>query len=175
MKYTNSEENSDSTRGVMDARLLVATPDHAHRDMDKGVQEILCMLRSELQMDAVFVSEFSNGRCVFRYVDITSDQPVIVVGESIPLEQSLCQRVVDGRLPLLVPDLSKLGNISELPTLAFQIGTHIGTPVILEDGRIYGALCAFSFSPLQSVQDADLKRLQAVASMLAQHLRYPVN
>lgn len=90
MQYKTADQNTASTWGEMASRLLVATPDNAHPDMDKGIREILTMLRSELHMDAVFVSEFSNGRCVFRHVDVSPERPVIVAGHSVSLEESLC-------------------------------------------------------------------------------------
>lgn len=83
--------------------------------------------------------------------------------------------MVDGRLPHFVSDMSKFANKADLPAYEFQVGAHIGAPVILEDGRLYGALFAFSFSPLESVQEADLAKLKVVALMLAQHLKHSIN
>lgn len=46
------------------ADLLVATADEADADLEAPVQDVLKLLRSNLQMDVVFVSEFvSTARC----------------------------------------------------------------------------------------------------------------
>ncbi len=159
---------------AMASEILIATADTSDQDMDEGITSILSMLRTYMKMDAVFVAEFTNGKQVFRYLDIEADRPVVAVGESLSLEQTWCQRVVDGRLPPLIPNVALFRPTEDLPPLSYDIGTYLSTPVILTDGRLYGTLCAFSFSPSETIQQQDLTNLKAVALVLAHHLRHPV-
>ncbi len=171
-----SNENTDP-RGLVAAasNLLVATADGADQGIDWGVPEVLGMLRHVLKMDVVFVSEFVDGHRVFRHVVAAGDPPVIAPGQSDPLESSWCQRVVDGRLPRFIPDVAALPDKDQLPTPPFEIGTHLSTPVVLSDGRIYGTLCCFSFSPSDVIHEHDLIALQGVADVLAGHIKSPVH
>ncbi len=128
----------------------------------------MALLRDRLKMDVVFVSEFVNGQQVFRYVDAPTGQPIMAPGDASPLEQTWCQRVVDGRIPQLIPNVQAFAGKAELPATPFDIGTYISTPVRLGDGHVYGTLCCLSFSPHESVQERDLKNLKSIAMLVAQ-------
>lgn len=149
------------------SELLVATADTSDELLDGAVSEVLALLKDRLKMDVVFVSEFVGGERVFRYVDAPADKPMMSPGDSNPLEETWCQRVVDGRIPELIPDVQAFPGKAQLPPAPFEIGTHISTPVLLDDGQVYGTLCCFSFSPHETVQQRDLKNLKSVAMLVA--------
>lgn len=150
--------------------MLIATADASDELIDKAVSQTLLLLRQRLKMDVVFVSEFVDGKRVFRYADTPPDRPVIAVGDSDPLEQTWCQRVVDGRMPEVVVNAAQFRQTTRLPDAPFDIGTHLSTPILLDDGQIYGTLCCFSFSPHASVQTRDLKNLKSVAQLVARKI-----
>lgn len=156
---------------VQVTELLVATADSSDELVDKSVSEVLRLLRERMKMDVVFVSEFTEGQRVFRHVSTAPDSPVISEGGSEPLERSWCQRVVDGRLPRFIADASKLPATAELlKSVPFPIGTHISTPIVLDNGEIYGTLCCFSFHPHDQPNTEDLKNLEFTARLAAQKL-----
>jgi GAF domain-containing protein len=152
------------------SELLVATADASDELLDGAVSEVLALLRERLKMDVVFVSEFVDGERVFRYVDTERDRAMISPGDSNPLEETWCQRVVDGRIPELIPNVQAFPGKAQLPSTPFHIGTHISTPVLLGDGHVYGTLCCFSFSPHESIQERDLKNLKSVAILVARKI-----
>ena len=156
---------------VQVTELLVATADGSDELVDQSVSNVLRLLRERMKMDVVFVSEFTEGQRVFRHVSTAPDSPVISEGGSEPLERSWCQRVVDGRLPRFIADASKLPATAELlKSVPFPIGTHISTPIVLENGEIYGTLCCFSFHPHDQPNTEDLKNLEFTARLAAQKL-----
>jgi len=151
--------------------LMVATTDHTDASLGRGVSEVLGALRHRQKMDVGFVSEFVDGRRVFRQVSATDTRPTISVGQSDALEVSLCQRVVDGRLPRYIADARKDSAVGALlDQLPFPIGTHISTPTVLKNGEIYGTLCSFSFSPHDNPNPDDLKTLEMTAKLTAMRL-----
>lgn len=152
------------------SELLVATADSSDELINGAVTETLALLRDRLKMDVVFVSEFIDGQRVFRYVDAPTDGSMMNVGDSDPLEESWCQRVVDGRMPELVADVQKYAGKKDLPLAPFDIGTHLSTPILLGSGQVYGTLCCFSFSPHETVQQKDLKNLKSVAMLVARKI-----
>ena len=152
------------------SELLVATPEGSDQLIDKAVPEVLRMIREHLKMDVVFVSEFVDGQRVFRRVDTAPTARVIEAGQSSPLEQSFCQRVIDGRLPRLVRDLAQEPSLPELPPTDFPIGAHLSTPIVLSDGRVYGTLCCFSFAPNPELTERDLKKLELSAQLTARKI-----
>lgn len=152
------------------SELLVATPDGADDLIDASVTEVLRMALDHLRMDVIFVSEFCDGRRVFRRVETKPEARVIEPEQSSPLEESFCQRVVDGRLPRLVHNVGTLPNFDELPPTDFSIGAHLSTPIVLDDGRIYGTLCCFSFAPNEQLAQRDLKKLEISAQLAAKKI-----
>lgn len=152
---------------VLVSELLVATADSADADIDRAVPEVLHQLREKMKMDVVFVSEFIDGQRVFRFVDRAKAAPPLSVGESSPLEESYCQRVVDGRLPELVTDAASLPASMGLPTAPFRVGAHLSTRIVMPDGQTYGTLCCFSTAANPQLRKRDLDMLRMCAQLVA--------
>ncbi|MGY8818775.1 MAG: sensor domain-containing phosphodiesterase [Pseudomonadales bacterium] len=150
-------------RGGDPAAMLrdLETAGHTVGDM---LCEALRSVRSHLGMDVAFVAEMVQGFRVFRHVSGRSDPPPICVGGSDPLSDSYCQRVVDGRLPQLIPDTSKLPEAVALPiTEILSIGAYISVPIRFSDGRLYGTFCCFSSKPDGTLNERDLDTLRLFA------------
>lgn len=130
------------------------------------IRKVLNIVRTHLDMDVGFVSEFVDGKRVFRHVD--GDQSPVKPGDGDPLEDSYCQRVVDGRLPELMTDACEnaealtIGATRELP-----VGAHMSVPLRLPDGRVFGTFCCFSFLANPSLNARDLRILRAFAAIVA--------
>jgi hypothetical protein len=147
--------------------LLVATSDVADPELPPAVLDVLKLLRERLGMDVAFVSRIADGRRTIEAVNNAPDFPLLQPGMSDPVEQSWCQRVVDGRLPECMEDAAPYIAAGRAPDPGFQIGTHLSTPVRLADGSVYGTLCCFS----RGVQaGADINRLRYTARLLGDRL-----
>lgn len=155
---------------VQITELLVATADGGDALIDTQVVEVLRLLRQHLKMDVIFISEFVDGQRVFRRVESRTDRHYIDEGQGDPLEQSFCQRVVDGRLPSLVHDVPALPHFGELPATPFRVGAHLSTPIVLNDGRVYGTLCCFSEAANPALTQQDLRKLELSARLTAQKI-----
>lgn len=139
--------------------------------IDEVVLDALCAIRLHLDMEVAFIAEFSGGRRRFRYVDSTLENAPIAVGDSDPLEQSYCQRVVDGRLPELIHDASLIAEALELPaTLSVPVGAHLSVPIRLGDGQLYGTFCCFSTQPDFTLGDRDLAIMHLFADFASRQL-----
>ncbi len=153
------------------SELMVATADQSDDMLDRAITDVLKTLRDRMNMDVVFCSEFVDGRRVFRQVATCGVRQTVSVGDSDELEQSWCQRVVDGRLPRFMADARADPVASALmDQLPFSIGTHISTPIVLKNGEVYGTLCSFSFSPQDNPNPEDLKTLEMTAKLTAMRL-----
>ena len=153
------------------SELMVATADQSDDMLDRAITDVLKTLRDRMNMDVVFCSEFVDGRRVFRQVATSGVRQTVSVGDSDELEQSWCQRVVDGRLPRFIADARADPVASALmDQLPFSIGTHISTPIVLKNGEVYGTLCSFSFSPQDNPNPEDLKTLELTAKLTAMRL-----
>lgn len=148
------------------SELLVATAESADAPLEPVIPALLATVRDTLGMDVAFVSEFIDGRRVFKHVAPDSGS-VVAAGGSDPLEASWCQRVVDGRLPRFIPDTSVHYDRGDVEPPPFPMGTHLSVPIVLDDGRAFGTLCCFSFQRQPAVREGDLVLLHAIARLLA--------
>ena len=164
MEYLQPFHEDDLS--VTISELLVATADSSDPLLDDSVTELLHAMRVRMAMDVVFVSEFIDGRRMFRHVDAAPGAPQIEAGSSNPAEESVWQRVVQGRVPELVHHLSEHPK-DDMPELPFRIGAHLSTPIVLKDKRVYGTLCCFSAAPRPDLVQGDLDKLRLCATLVA--------
>lgn len=131
---------------------------------DEVLRECLRSIRQHLDMDVAFIAEFADGRRRFVHVDSGLDPAPVSPGHSDPLEESYCQRVVDGRLPQLIHDAAAHPVARELPvTASLPVGAHLSVPIRLTDGSVFGTFCCFSCAPDQTLTDRDLAMLRVFA------------
>ncbi|MCH6484297.1 EAL domain-containing protein [Pseudoxanthomonas sp. LH2527] len=134
----------------------------------RNVDRLLDAVRRHLDMDVAFVSEFHGQHRVFRHVATRLDRAPIRPGDSSPLDEGYCMRVVEGRIPQLIPDTAAIPALEYLPeTRSLPIGSHISVPIQLRDGRVYGTFCCFSLAPSLSLGQRDLHMMRAFADLLA--------
>lgn len=104
------------------------------QSVDELLQDALHAVRRHLGLEVSFISEFKDGRRVFRYVDADAGFCPIKVGDSNPLDESFCQRVVDGRLPGLMPDAGQSPEALSLAvTTELPVGAHVSVPIRIDD------------------------------------------
>lgn len=131
------------------------------------IQNVLDMTRERFGMDAAFVSEFTGGTRVFRYVSTGTTGARIRVGTFDPLEDSSCQLVVDGRLPEYIHDAHAHPVARGLGlTARLGIGTQLSVPIRMEDGRVFGTFSCFSHAVRDDITESDLTLLHPIAELV---------
>jgi EAL domain-containing protein (putative c-di-GMP-specific phosphodiesterase class I) len=144
----------------------------AASDTRPSLDRLLHAIRRHMGMDVAFISEFKDGRRVFRQVEIGESTLAIRPGDSDPLEESYCQRVVDGRLPELIPDACVNAEALTLAaTRAVPVGAHLSVPIRLADGRVYGTFCCFSHAPNATLTERDLNVMHVFCDMAADQIQ----
>lgn len=147
----------------------VATADWADEERLAALSRLLHRIRGAFGMDVVFVSQFAEGRRYFRFVEADPGaKDIVQVGASDPLEESYCQRVVDGRLPEAIPDAQDNPAAAALPvTKAIGLGAHLSVPIHLSDGELFGTLCCFSRTAQPSLGSKEAVALRELARFVA--------
>lgn len=134
----------------------------------RNVDRMLDAVRRHLDMDVAFISEFNGRDRVFRHVVSRLDPAPIRPGDSSPLEEGYCMRVVEGQIPQLIPDTRAVPILEHIPETALvPIGAHLSVPIQLRDGRVYGTFCCFSLASNLSLGQRDLHMMRAFADLLA--------
>jgi EAL domain-containing protein (putative c-di-GMP-specific phosphodiesterase class I) len=145
----------------------IRTPGEQQEDI---VQDAVRAIRTHLGMDVAFLAEFDGDNRIYRKIDSDLSLP-IAIGGITPLEETYCQRVVDGRLPGLISDTSLIPEAANLPvTKEFGIGAYLTSPIRLADGHVYGTLCCISFSADRSLGGRDIAALNLFGDFVGKQL-----
>ena len=135
------------------------------------IEHMLRDLREALQMDVAFVSEFSEDQLVFRALEGDSESFGWQEGTSFPIDESYCKRVLDGRIPQVVPDAKREDATKDLRvTSEADIGCYCAVPLVLSDGRLYGTLCCVSHESDPWLRKRDLGLMEGTARWLVEQL-----
>jgi hypothetical protein len=130
------------------------------------VERALAAVRGHLGMEVAYLSEFVDGRSVFRAVDAPGFEETAYVGASMSLEDVYCQHILEGRLPELIPDTAAEPLAAALPiTQALPIGSHVSIPIRRADGSPYGMFCCLSRTPNHSLNGRDLEIMRVFANL----------
>lgn len=165
--------NEDSQYGM--SRLLTEVFDLQEGTLSAVLQRLLQATRLHMGMEVAFISEFEHGMRTFRYVDQAPDVDLLHVGNGDPLEESYCQRVVDGRLPELIRNAQKVEEALTLPaTKAVGVGAHLSVPIRLKDGTVFGTFCCFSFQADYSLNERDHALMKVFAEIAAELIEQDV-
>jgi GAF domain-containing protein len=142
-----------------------------HQPPEK-IERLLSMVRENLQMDVAFVSEFAGDQLIFRVLEGDAESFGWGEGEGFPLDESYCKRVLDGRLPNMVPDARSEELTKDLwVTSEANIGSYVAVPVVLSDGRPYGTLCCVSHKADPGLRERDLGLMEGVARELSRQIK----
>jgi len=140
-------------------------------DADDIIASALKFVRSHLDMEVAYLSEFVDDNLVFRAVDAPGLDDLVGVGGTVPLDQVYCPHILAGRLPQLIPDTDLFPLAKSLPiTKAVPIRSHVSVPVIRSDGRPFGMFCCLSREPQPNLNERDLEVMRVFANLSADQI-----
>ena len=143
--------------------------------LDASTEDIIDValgtVRKHLGMEVAYLSEFVDGKSVFRAVSAPGLEALIKPGDSQNLDDVYCQHILDGRLPNVIQDTANEPICQALPiTKQVPIRSHVSVPVTREDGSVYGMFCCLSPTPNPSLNDRDLAVMQTFADLAKKQL-----
>jgi GAF domain-containing protein len=134
--------------------------------VDRAVEAV----RQFLGMDVAFTTRISGGAQVWETLD-GGESFGMRAGMGLPLEATYCQRVLDGRLPNVIPDVRADDRAASLPITALgNVGAFVSVPLRFSDGRLYGTLCAASHDARTDLGYRELQFLLVFARMVSDTL-----
>jgi GAF domain-containing protein len=135
------------------------------------IEDMLRDVREAFQMDVAFVSKFDGDQLVFRKLEGDAESFGWEVGDGFPIDESYCKRVLDGRIPQMVPDAKREDATKDLRvTSEADMGCYCAVPLVLSDGRLYGTLCCVSHEPDPWLRERDLEIMERTARWLVEQL-----
>jgi len=135
------------------------------------VDDLLEAAREYLDTDVAFVAEFAGGEQVFRHV--AGDAALFRLSSElrVPLGWMYCKAMTEGTLSEAIPDTAADPVAAAMDvTFEANIGSYVGVPVSLPDGRIWGSMACVSRSPDHSVGKRDVRFMRMLARIYAEQL-----
>jgi len=146
--------------------LIASMSQAAHQD--GMVKRSLQAIRTHLDMEVAYVSEFVADRIVFREVDAPGLERMIKPGDSRSIDEVYCRHILQGRLPELIPDTAAEPMAAAMPiTHAVPIGKHMSVPIRMADGSVYGMFCCLGFKADHSLHERDMQMMRVFAELAA--------
>jgi GAF domain-containing protein len=131
-----------------------------------SIDEALAVVREVLGMDVAYVSSIDGQEQTILSVTGDGETLEIRAGRVVPLGDTYCERMLNGRIGNLV------GDAADEPELVAVDGptAYIGVPLELHDGSVFGTLCAASGQPRTDLAERDVRFMRVLARVLAAEL-----
>jgi GAF domain-containing protein len=145
------------------APMNVLGPDATKGDPDRRLDALLRLTRELLDADAVILSEIRDGCEVVKRAAGEWPPLVTLEGASLPLADTFCQRLLEGRIGNVIRDaqadetLRGLGAAKEL-----GIRSWIGVPIVPSDAELY-MLCCLAREARPSLGAREVRLLRGLA------------
>lgn len=122
-------------------------------------------------MDVAILAEFSDGNEVFRVIEGDAASFDLRPGAAIPFQDSYSRRLLDVPPKGLSPDARSDHRLRDLLLEQLPVvGSYLGVPVTLPDGRVYGTLFCLSRTPHPLLDDRDVKFLGVLSQLVGEEL-----
>lgn len=136
---------------------------------DDLIDHLLSVARARLGMELSWLSTFVGDDQVFDQLSGSAAEFGLRAGAATPLSESICARVLDGRLPNLITDTSAdPGTDSLAVTEELGIGSYVGVPIRDTEGVAHGMLCCINRGDAQHLVRSDVHTLELIAELLAE-------
>lgn len=131
------------------------------------VADLLRTARKSLGLSMSFLTRMDGMTQTLEVVD--SAIPLVLRdGVTQQQETSLCQAILDDRLPGVIPDLRDFPEAMRLPAARFpRIRSYVSVPVRLSDGSLYGTFCAAGLTSDRELQERDRALMDVLAHAAA--------
>jgi diguanylate cyclase len=138
------------------------------RTLEDLVRPLLEVLEALTGMESTYLTAIDEGAGVQRIVFARNTRQMQIPEQlSVPWSDTLCKRALDeGRM--FTDDVAGCWGDSDAAR-ALGIQTYVSTPVRLDDGSLYGTLCAASASRVPLTADAE-RALLMFSRLIAQQL-----
>ena len=111
-------------------------------DAEQQIADLLHTARKSLRLSVAFLSRLDGTTQHLEVVD-TSAPFLFREGYQQQQDLTLCQAILDRKLPQVIPDLKVFPEAMKLPAARMpRLRSYVSVPVTLSDGSLYGTFCA---------------------------------
>jgi GAF domain-containing protein len=144
----------------------------AGQPSDSGwrLDQLLRMTRDLLDTDVALLTEIRDGREIVRRGDGEWPGRGALQDTSLALENTFCQRMLDGRIGNYIRDARTDPRVSDL-VMAQRLGVRawLGVPIELSDMRLY-VLCCLASESRPNIGEREVRMLAGLAESVRAEL-----
>ena len=130
-------------------------------------QQVADLLRTAKQSLGLSVAFLSRMDGTTQHLEVVESSVPFLFKEGVTQRQqtTLCQAILDKKLPAVIPDLTKFPEAMKLPSARLpRIRSYVSVPVVLSDGTFYGTFCAAGLTTDKGLTKRDKALMQVLAS-----------
>ncbi len=134
---------------------------------EQAAENVFQLMKQTIPANTYFISSTQNDR--FKILEVINFEGGCHIPSEvdIPVEDSYCNIVAAHQKPLLIKDSLESPFVNQLEvTSLFNIRSYLGVPIILEDGNVFGTLCALD-PKVNALDEAHIPLLEAYANLIA--------
>ncbi|MGY2082653.1 sensor domain-containing phosphodiesterase [Blastococcus sp. SYSU DS0539] len=136
-----------------------------HRtDAEQQIADLLQTAKKSLRLSVAFLSRLDGTTQHLEVVE--SSVPFLFQeGSTQVQETTLCQAILDRKLPAVIPNLKDFAQARKLPAARLpRIRSYVSVPVTLSDGTLYGTFCAAGLTSDKELTRRDRTLMDVLAS-----------
>jgi EAL domain-containing protein (putative c-di-GMP-specific phosphodiesterase class I) len=136
-------------------------------DAENQVADLLRTAKQSLGLSLTFLSRLDGETQHLEVVE--SSYPFLFKdGATQPQSTSMCQAILDGKLPNVIPQVTRLPEARKLPAARWpRLRSYVSVPVVLSDGSLYGTFCAAGFTSDKGLSRRDRSLMDVLARAAA--------
>ncbi len=133
-------------------------------DAEQQIAELLRTAKKSLRLSVAFLSRLDGTTQHLEVVE--SSVPFLFrEGATQVQETTLCQAILDEKLPPVIPNLADFPAAMALPAARLpRIRSYVSVPVTLSDGTVYGTFCAAGLTSDKDLTERDKALMDVLAS-----------
>ena len=136
-------------------------------DAEQQIADLLHTARKSLRLSVAFLSRLDGTTQHLEVVD-TSVPFLFQEGYQQKQENTLCQAVIDKKLPQVITNLTDFPEAMKLPAARIpRLRSYVSVPVTLSDGSLYGTFCAAGLTSDKDLTKRDKALMDVLASAAA--------
>jgi EAL domain-containing protein (putative c-di-GMP-specific phosphodiesterase class I) len=134
---------------------------------EQQIAELLQTARASLRLSVAFLSRLDGTTQHLEVVE-TSVPFLFQEGYQQRQEVTLCQAILDKKIPQVIPDLTAFPEAMKLPAARMpRLRSYVSVPVTLSDGTLYGTFCAAGLTKDRELTKRDKALMDVLASAAA--------
>jgi EAL domain-containing protein (putative c-di-GMP-specific phosphodiesterase class I) len=136
-------------------------------DAEQQIADLLHTARKSLRLSVAFLSRLDGTTQHLEVVD-TAAPFLFREGYQQQQDVTLCQAILDKKLPQVIPDLKVFPEAMKLPAARMpRLRSYVSVPVTLSDGSLYGTFCAAGLTTDKDLTKRDKALMDVLASAAA--------